>query len=500
MIGETAASVGEARRTSEAIDVGLMRLCGRDLAMEATGIREVVPLPTTLHADFSGTSACIGTIMIRARAIPVLDIAGHLGFARQADLTGVVVVLREGDRLIGLVMDMVSGLARIPGDHVQSLTAASEGQRPLVTNGFLQDEALYGLIDQTSVFALPGITLAVDNTLRERQAATPRGAVVLISVATAHIAVDAAFVVATVPGDTIMPSPEPAGQWMGVVRYLDQEVPVVDDLGLLGLSGRAGESKGSAVVIVQLKPGHLLGLKIDRIRRIMPLGARSLQALSPELQRQLPLFKGAVVDHEGYQNLMIDHDAVRDCLDLCRIAALTRNTGGPVSGSRGDVAATAMTGEPQAFIVFRAGQGHAAAPLASIKQIMAYPAKVTPARCASGSLCGIASYNGAPLPLFEPAGSSRQAGADRMILVVESDGAYNGLIVEKLETIVRSVAHRWPAATSGYFIQASFDGQSKALTVYDLAAEIRRLAESQSTDKSRRPHQFNAVLPIQPRA
>jgi len=457
------------------IDVGLMRLCGYDLAIRADSIREVVPLPDTLHADFSGTGVCCGTIVIRERAIPVLDIAGHLGLARPSRATGVVVVLRERDRLLGLVMDMVSGLARIAADEVQPLTGVGGDQRPLVASGFLHGQALFGLIDHAAIFTLPGVIHAVEVGKDERRTVDVRGAVVLVSVADTQIAIDTGFVVATVPGDTIMPSPEPAGPWMGVVRYLDREVPVIDDLALLGLTGRAAEGARGAVVIVQLADDQMLGLKIDRIRRILPLGFRSLQPLSCELARQLPLFRGAVVDHEARQSLMLDHDAVRECAVLRTIAALTRRTGKTIADRPGETHA----GSSQAYVVFRTGAGHGAASLASVKQIVPFPVDAAPTRLAGSTLCAIASYDGAPLPLFDFADAPVVAGmAGRMIIVVESDGAFNGLVVEKLETVARTVPQPRPGTSQGQFIHTQVDGQSVAVTVCDLARQVRLLAGS----------------------
>lgn len=460
------------------INVGLMRLCGRDLAIRADGIREVVPMPDTLHADLSGTNTCLGTIVIRGRAIPVLDIAGHLGFARPSPATGVVVVLREGDRLLGLVMDMVSGLARIAADQVQPLTGVADGQRPLVASGFLHGEALFGLIDQAAIFTLPGVIHAVEVKQDEHRIASARGAVVLVSVADTQIAIDTGFVVATVPGDAITPSPEPSGSWTGVVRYLDLEVPVVDDLALLGLTGRAAAGARGAVVIVRLAEDQMLGLKIDRVRRILPLGYRALQPLSCELGTRLPLFQGAVLDHEGRQNLMLDHDAMRESAVLRTIAALTRRRGKAVAARTGET----PSGNLQAYVVFRTGGGYQAASLALVKQIVPFPADTAPARLDGSALCGIASYGGAPLPLFDFANVPGNADTTgRMILVVESEGAFNGLVVEKLETVARTTSQPQPGASQAHFIHARVDGQLKAVTICNLAQQVRMLAGSMTT-------------------
>lgn len=463
------------------LDVGLMRLCGHDLAVPAINVREVVPLPAQLHPSFSGTGASIGSIVIRGRVIPVLDVAARLGFAPRDSESGVVLILRNEGALIGLVMDSVSGLARVRQSDIQPFAAPGHDGTQIVSCSFPLADALIGLIDPAAVLALPGVPRACEGITRaDASGVAIRSAVVLITVADANLAIDASLVVATVPNAQLRPSPMPASKWVGVVRYLGQEVPVVDDLALLGLSGCAADSPNGAVIILRFGPQRMLGLKIDRVQRILPIDDRAVRPLPEALGAQLPLFVGAVVDHEGRQNLLLDRDALTRCEPLRMIGALSREKDGQSSGSA-HISGPANDGaERQPFLVFCAGERRRAAPLASVKQIIPLPQTQSDVRRAGSALQGIASYNGAPLPLLDLGGAGGDTDrSEAVVLVVEHGGAFTGLIVDRLDTVTRAVAQQRPGKSvdaAGRFIEAVIGGQPEAVNLCDLGEEVRRIA------------------------
>ncbi|MCD2324093.1 chemotaxis protein CheW [Sphingomonas sp. IC-56] len=463
------------------LDVGLMRLCGRDLAVPAVNVREVVPLPEKLQPSFSGSNASAGSIVIRGRVIPVLDVAARLGFEARSGEDGVVLILRHDAALIGIIMDSVSGLARVAHDSIQPFTVSGVEDHRIVSSSFPHDGALVGLLDPAAVLALPGVPHAREHTAgSDAGGAGARSAVVLVTVAGANLALDAKRVVATVPNALIRPSPAPSSKWVGVVSYLGQEVPVVDDLALFGLSGRAEPTSSGAVIILRLDDKQLLGFKIDRVERILPICERSIRPLPEALAKQLTLFRGAIVDHEGRQNLLLDGDALVRSDALRMIGALSRAQAAPVHSALADP--TGATEERQPFLVFVAGERRRAAALSSVKQIIPFPQARTGLNRSGSALQGITSYNGAPLPLFDLSGTiaDPEARADAVVLVVEKDGRFNGLVVDRLETVARSKLHRSPSNTADgsptFFIDAKIGGKQEAVTLCDLANEAAHLA------------------------
>nr|WP_246352250.1 chemotaxis protein CheW [Sphingomonas xinjiangensis] len=458
-----------------------MQLCGRQLAVPAANVREVVPLPDKLQPSFSQTEASAGSIVIRGRVVPVLDAAPLLGFGPRGDSeSGVVLILRHDAALIGIIMDSVSGLARIARDSIQPFTVSGVEDHRIVSSSFPYADALVGLLDPAAVLALPGVPHAREASGGgEASSASNRSAAVLVSVAGANLALDARLVVATVPSALLRPSPAPSSKWIGVVPYLGQEVPVVDDLALFGLSGRAEDKSTGAVIILRIDDKQLLGVKIDRVQRILPIGERSIRPLPEALAGRLTLFRGAIVDHEGRQNLLLDGDALIRSDALRMIGALSRAQAVP---ARNALAGPAVAEDRQPFLVFVAGERRRAAALSSVKQIIPFPQERTGLNRSGSALQGIASYHDAPLPLLdlgngEPGGEARP---DAVVLVVEKDGRFNGLVVDKLETIARSALHRRPgkggSGAESFFIDAQIGDQSEAITLCDLAEEAVRLA------------------------
>ncbi|AQR72313.1 chemotaxis protein CheW [Sphingomonas sp. LM7] len=462
------------------IDVGLVQLCGRELAVPADSVREVVPLPAKLQPSFSGADISTGSIVIRGRVIPVLDVAAQLGFDAREGEGGVVLILRHEQALIGIIMDSVSGLARIARDSIQPFAVNVAEDRRIVSSSFPHGDALVGLIDPAAVLALPGVPHAAEQRpAPEAAGAGNRSAVVLVTVAGANLALDAGLVVATVPNAQLRPSPAPSSKWVSVVEYLGQEVPVVDDLALFGLSGRASDLPGGAVIILRLDEKRLLGLKIDRVQRILPITERSIRPLPQALAEQLTLFRGAIVDHEGRQNLLLDGEALM-CSDALRmIGALSRESATP---ARGAAAGATTTEERQPFLVFIAGDRRRAAALASVRQIIPFPEARTGLNREGSGLQGIASYNGAPLPLFDlgTGVAASEPRLDAVVLVVEKNGGFNGLVVDRLETLSRSAVHRRPGMmgddAASFFIDATLGDRLEAVTLCDLAEEAVRLA------------------------
>jgi purine-binding chemotaxis protein CheW len=462
------------------LDVGLMRLCGRDLAVPAVNVREVVPLPAKLQPSFSGAGASAGSIVIRGRVIPVLDIAERLGFGPREDEGGVVLILRHDGALIGIILDSVSGLARVARDMIQPFAVSDAEDHRVVSSSFPHGDALVGLLDPVAVLALPGVPHAREaRGGADASGAGGRSAVVLVTVAGANLALDARLVVATVPNALLRSSPAPSSKWVGVVPYLGQEVPVVDDLALFGLSGRAEAKTGGAVIILRLDDKQLLGVRIDRVQRILPISERMVRPLPQALAERLTLFRGAIVDHEGRQNLLLDGEALVRSDELRMIGALSREKAAPAQTA---LAGKAASEERQPFLVFVAGDRRRAAALSSVKQIIPFPQARTGLNRSGSALQGIASYNGAPLPLLDLSGahSTLAACPDAVVLVVETHGRFNGLVVDKLETVARSALHRRPGRTASgadsFFIDVRLGDRSDAVTVCDLAQEAARLA------------------------
>jgi purine-binding chemotaxis protein CheW len=476
-----------------AVHVGLVRLCGRDLAVPAADVREVVPLPDRLQPAFTDAAALAGSIIVRGQVIPVVDVAPLLGFEDHEPGPGVVVVLRRDRDLIGLFVHAVSGLTSVRAGDIQPYLFAGTESTHVVTSCFALDDRLAGVVDISAILALPGVPRVREVSRVERDILlVGQTRLLVLSVAGADLALEATFVVATVPGTQVRAAPGVGNQWVGVVDYLDMEVPVIDDIALLGLSGRAGNGLGTLVVIVRLGEDRLLGIKADHVHRIMSVHARDICPFPGAMAAGLPLFTGAVANGGGGQSLLLSSAALAEDKALGMIAALTHRKLGAGTGEPSRISGRRMqdrSGGQRSYLVFRTGVRRRACALSDISQIIPLPRDHRPVAAAASPLCGFISHAGKPVALVDLGSGTPDGGRvdTRMILIVAGAECATGFIVDQLDTIVRAVAQDMPSRATekrgdkggdkgggAHFIEARLAGGDEAVPVCRLEDEVDR--------------------------
>lgn len=470
-------SLGRLGAGSSHVQVGLVQLWGRHLAVPAECIREVVPSPEPLEPTFRGGSTFAGSIIVRGQVIPIVDIASHLGMTTGEVQPSVVLVLRHDGHLIGLLVHTVSGLTRVRAEEIQPFLFQAPGEKPVIGSSFARDGVLVGVIDTLAILSLPGVPHVREAVHNGRDGtSTGQRQVVILTIAGADLAIDAALVVATVPGARIRRAPAVSREWVGVIDYLDLEIPVVDDTALLGLMGRAADTDDSLVIILRFSDQTMLGLKADHVHRIIPVHPQDVRPLPAMVSARLPLFMGSVGDRHGRQSLMLDAEALRDSEALSMIANLTRRTGDASHREATRMINQHTDAGPQSYLVFRAGARRRACSLSSIAQIIPLPSDRSRLTCPGSTLHGLANHAGDPLVLVDLGdGEATHAGEEqRMVLVVRGDESATGYIVDQLDTIAQAVAQNSPspmrqsAEKTSSFIQATVNGTAQAVTLCTL--------------------------------
>lgn len=126
------------------IDIGLVQ--------EIIKIQPVSPIPNALRF-------CKGIINIRGTIVPVLDMRIKLGFDASAynERTCIVVIKLESE-LIGVIVDMVQDVIRIPESDLQespSLYGSSSGERKTYTSKIASiGGRIMQMLDVDSVFEI----------------------------------------------------------------------------------------------------------------------------------------------------------------------------------------------------------------------------------------------------------------------------------------------------------------------------------------------------------
>lgn len=93
--------------------------CSQGYCIEITSIREIRRW-SSVTALPNSDSAVLGVMNLRGAVIPILDLSAQLGVATtEIGERSVVVVITLGQRVIGLLVDVVSEILSIDADAIQ---------------------------------------------------------------------------------------------------------------------------------------------------------------------------------------------------------------------------------------------------------------------------------------------------------------------------------------------------------------------------------------------
>lgn len=462
---ELTAPVGEAGRRH--IDVGLLQLCGIELAVPVDWVREVVPCPTDMGPRFGSHPALIGSIGVRGDVIPVVDVTVLLGFADTTGAGGTIVVLRKDDVLLGLRIDTVSGLYRVPVSAVRELVD-SGGEARLVDRAFAREAHLVGILDPNTMFAMPGLPLVrchardADGTALAR--ARP---FVLVTVAGVDIAIDSHLVESTAPAISLRRCAVPAPGWARNVNYLGRDVRVFDQLATLGLDGATPEESPGPVILLRIAPDKLVGWHVESVRSVARIADDKFQPVPAGLAARSALFAGIATDPAGGQNLVLDSEAVRADPAIKAMAALCRapaQADGRAAGVSREGAAS-----NNAFLVFDTGAKLLATPLDAIREVVPFRGLSSRVEDFSG-LCGLTDHRGAPISVYGVEPGVRPDDAKLLIIARDTEGqGARGFLAQRLATIINATALPVPGGSPGSrFVPATIDGTAHSIRIHTL--------------------------------
>ncbi|OAN62756.1 chemotaxis protein CheW [Sphingomonas sp. TDK1] len=462
---EPGASVVEGVRRH--LDVGLLRLCGIELAVPVDWVREVVPCPAAVGPCFGTHPALIGSIGVRGDVIPVVDVSVLLGFSDRTGRGGTIVVLRRDDVLLGLRVDTVSGLYRVPVSAVRELVDSC-GTARLVDRAFVREEHLVGILDPATLFALPGLPLVRCQARDEDGAALTRAQpFVLVTVAGVQIAIDSQLVESTAPAVSLRRCAVPAPGWARSVNYLGRDVRVFDQLATLGLDGVTPDDSQGPVILLRIAPNQLVGWHVESVRSVARIAADKLGPLPAGLAARASLFAGIATDRDGGQNLVLDSDAVRRDASIRAMAALCRqsaqNPERSLAAERGSADVTS------AFLIFDTGERLLATPLDAIREVVPFHGLSSRVEDYSG-LCGLSDHRGAPVSVYavEPGGDPEAA--KLLIIARDEEGqGPRGFLAQRLATIINAPALPVPGGSPGArFVPATIEGTAHSIRIHTL--------------------------------
>lgn len=449
--------------SAELTTFGLMQVGESMIGVNIENLTEVYPLGELAPLMVSHP-AFLGAMRLRGRLIPVFDPRVMCGLPAAEEPRGIAAILTHAERLVGLAVNEITGLAKTDATALQRLETGEADSGGLFFGGFYYKDRVVNVIDPVALFAIPGLPSAERFRRQEdTHHAAGRKAYLTFRAGGATFAAPAVDVHGTLPRQPVDRDALAGGPCLGSVRVNGVRIPVLDAPAVLGL-GATRERENPEIVVIGFEGEQLLGLAVDVICRIAGFAQDSLRPAPALLGGGQAALGALVTEEDGQQTYIVRVDHLRQDKDLQSMAALSGkvdesdgrkapahnradNAIAPISDETGENA-DAIFRERRRYVVFRAG-GRFAVPIENIIRILEPPKGVTPFRNAGQGVVGLFSVDGQPVTLVclsqylfigGRSGSERQR-----VLLAGNPGRQIGILVDSVDGIETST---WRAANT----------------------------------------------------
>lgn len=475
---------GAAEVTFALMEIG-ERIIGVDIASltEAHPIEMLTPL-------LIEHPALLGAFRLRGHIIPLLDLTVLCGLGRDGRPPKIAAILGQGERMMALAVQSITGLARRPRAAVQRL--GGEAGTAIFVGGFYDGARLINVIDPAAVFRQSGLPTA-ERFRREDSRLGSIGsgnAYLTFRAGGASFAAPAVEVHRTLPRQPVERNALTAGACLGSVTVGGTRIPVLDGPSVLGL-GQARERADPEIVVIGYPDGRLFGLAVDVICQIASFAPSELRPPPALLGGGCATIEAVVSREPGHLTYVLRVPHLRGMEKLSSIARLseTARETGPTSGMLQGAAVVALQQERRRYLIFRAG-GRYAVPIEAIVRIVEPPASVTPMNHWTPGLLGLFSVNGTTTTLVCLARHFyADPGADRdrqRVLLVRSGDEQVGFLVTSVDSIETSVWSAENVDAARHRSRMIQTGQGDArqllpcLEIESMAQEISRQFQGES--------------------
>ncbi len=144
--------------TSAVVTEGSLRVCvlalgGELFAVDLRHISEVFEVESVTEVP-GMPSMLTGVTNLRGTVIPLLDLRASLGLSAAGTSLPFAVVIRQGSRHLGMLVDHVPEIRTVPRENLlPAMQAGPAGARPFVSAVLRLDERLGGVLEIPQIFA-----------------------------------------------------------------------------------------------------------------------------------------------------------------------------------------------------------------------------------------------------------------------------------------------------------------------------------------------------------
>jgi len=440
-------ATSSARLTLARIRIGEV---GIGIRIEA--VLQALPLPATLGRLPLRTHALLGMVEHDGMAVPVVDLARWLDVGEApAGAVPQLLLLRDGDRTVGLRVDALEELVEVEAAALQRLHHGDDPDDVFHSAVQAGDGVLLSLLEVTRLADLalcwstaPTAATAAAPTAPPATDTLQRTCYALLDTGHGLIGVPPAALaeVLALPALTHIGS----SAWC---RWHDSQLALIASTALFEAPGVDTRVAAAPLLAVLQQADLALGVPVQAVLRLEEFGPG------------VPSTDGVgenVIDASGATVLLVD---VTRLLARHPEAALAR--GDSVTATASTSTSTSVSpSNTEAYIVFDAA-GLQALPLAAIEQIVPLDVPLSPTM----------AWQGAAIPLIDLRGEAPGAdGEDGTVLVAQGAHGLAGHIVRRVQSLIPAGAGRMfnMGANGTEFITTDDGGQQATYRIVTLTA------------------------------
>jgi purine-binding chemotaxis protein CheW len=141
------------RGVEASVRMCVVSLGGELFAIDLRNIREVFVVESVTPVP-AMPSMLTGVTNLRGTVIPLLDLRASLGLPTGEGSLPFAVVIRQGSRQLGILVDQVPEIRSVPRDHLlPAVQSGPAGAHPFVSSVLRVEDRLGGVLEVPQVFA-----------------------------------------------------------------------------------------------------------------------------------------------------------------------------------------------------------------------------------------------------------------------------------------------------------------------------------------------------------
>jgi len=284
----------QAAPNDSGIALACFTVAGQDFALPLTSVREIVPLPDGVAVVPQTDSVMLGVMTLRGQLLPLVSLRGLLGLRAGAQVSGRprVIVARIGAGLVGLAIDGVKEILRLPGNAIDPVPG-------ILTRGSAEAQ-IQGICRLDGGGRLVSV-LSPDHLFRDQalieQIVSQTGKDHDMSMGDGLSRSEEQFIVFRLGGeeyglplasvdevvrvpDQLTRLPKAPAFIEGLINLRGRVVPVIDQRRRFKLEGQ-GERRRERIVIVRIDQMHA-GFVVDSVSEVLNIPQSQLRP-TPEL-------------------------------------------------------------------------------------------------------------------------------------------------------------------------------------------------------------------------